>query len=329
MRGCVILAFCLCAGCGAAVQPAAPEVSTSTQTTGATSTSSAFTVDLPVRAGETATAAYGIWPFGVHGSSHALDGHPGFDVEFAPGASVRAAADGVIQNLNADTNTVGRWSIRISHSAGGRTYATDYTNVDTLASGIVAGASVQRGQALGLAGVQSQMIGTSLVTFAMTHFQVNDFLVSNGLTNPNAVSPESLLSDSGRALFATLWTSAAYAAELTEPLASNDRNTTFPLTKAWVLITGAGPDIIEFTRVNPTTTDHAYAMRTSSGSTTETGTVGVTSHAGQSTIDFTSSTGAVRRGVYDIVDRALRLNLADAGVPRPLSLAGAAVYSLR
>lgn len=47
------------------------------------------TIELPIAPGDAANVAYGIWPFGVHGSSHAVDGHPGFDVEYRVGASVR------------------------------------------------------------------------------------------------------------------------------------------------------------------------------------------------------------------------------------------------
>jgi hypothetical protein len=67
------------------------------------------TIELPIAPGDAANVAYGIWPFGVHGSSHAVDGHPGFDVEYRVGASVRAAADGTLQNLSVDPNAAGRY----------------------------------------------------------------------------------------------------------------------------------------------------------------------------------------------------------------------------
>src|SRR5262245_42673380 len=60
-------------------------------------------VDLPIAAADTAFNAYGVWPFGVHGSSHAADGHPGWDIEFKAGAFARAVASGVVQALVVDT----------------------------------------------------------------------------------------------------------------------------------------------------------------------------------------------------------------------------------
>lgn len=58
----------------------------------------AFALDMPIAPGDQGDSAYSIWPFGVHGGGHATDGHPGWDVEFRPGAQVLAAADGTVQN---------------------------------------------------------------------------------------------------------------------------------------------------------------------------------------------------------------------------------------
>jgi hypothetical protein len=42
-----------------------------------------FVIDLPIAAGDGATLAYGIRPYGVHGGGHAVDGHGGFDMRVA------------------------------------------------------------------------------------------------------------------------------------------------------------------------------------------------------------------------------------------------------
>src|SRR5438045_5315899 len=46
--------------------------------------SESLLLDLPIAPGDSVSIGYGIWPYGVHGSAHALDGHPGFDFEYRP-----------------------------------------------------------------------------------------------------------------------------------------------------------------------------------------------------------------------------------------------------
>jgi len=290
----------------------------------------AATIDLPIAAGDAANLAYGIWPFGVHGSSHAIDGHPGIDVEYRVGASVRAAADGVIQNASVDPNAADRHNLRIQHVLAGVTYATDYTNVSSLAPGIAQGAIVARGQPLGLAGVQTLAIGVSQVTFAMTHFQLNDFRVNDGLTNPNAISPELLLSTSGRALFDTLWPKAAYVQELTEPFATNPRGVTFPLVRSWTTIGDATIARIDVHRASATASYQSYEIRSASGDLVESGVLTTVPHSGQSTVDLVPvGGGPARLGVFDIVGTTMGLALGAPGAARPTSLVGAKTYVTR
>ena len=122
------LALAACSG-----SPAAPTSPGASPAPATSPPSSRFEVDLPVAAGDTGSSVYGIWPFGVHGGSHAHDGHPGWDVEFRPGALVRAAADGTVLHAAPDSQSRGRFTIRINHSDN--RYATDYTNVSDLMPG--------------------------------------------------------------------------------------------------------------------------------------------------------------------------------------------------
>lgn len=283
---------------------------------------------MPVSAGEIAANAYGIWPFGVHGSSHAADGHPGFDVEFRPGSQVLAAADGTVLNVVADSQSAGRVTIRLDHAIGSQHYATDYTNVSNLAANISAGATVRRGQPLGTAGTQTQFIGTTQVTWAMTHFQVNDFSRNEGLTNPNAVSPEVFLSASGRGVFEAMWRTAAYQTEVCEPFATNSRLQVFPLSRTWTQQSGSLAARIDVRCVSETSADYEYTFRAADGSAMESGTMRVDATVKPlPAVDVRPSSGAARLGVYDIVSGTMQINLGAPGAARPSSVGGAAVFT--
>jgi hypothetical protein len=278
-----------------------------------------------VAAGDTASNAYGIWPFGVHGSSHAADGHPGFDVEFRPGALVRAAADGTILNVVADSQSAGRVTIRIDHAAGSGRYATDYTNVANVL--VSAGATVTRGQPIGTAGTQTQFIGSTQVTWAMTHFQVNDFSRSEGLTNPNAVSPEAFLTAGGRGVFDAMWRTAAYNTEICEPFPTNSRLQVFPLSRTWTLRSGGLPARLDIRCVAENSVDYEYTMRGADGAVVESGVWRVDTSTRPQRVDVRPASGTARLGVYDIVSDTLELNLGTPGGSRPSSLSGASTYA--
>ena len=329
-----IVAVVTVVGCSGS--PSGPTAPTSSSITpqasqpSLTSGAATFSVDMPVAPGDVATNAYGIWPFGVHGSTHALDGHPGFDVELRPGAKVLAAADGTIQNINADSNSAGRYTIRIDHAAGAGRYATDYTNVSALGPNITAGVAVSRGQPIGTAGTQTQFIGTSQVTWAMTHFQVNDFSRNEGLTNPNAVSPEAFLSAAGRGVFNRIWRAAAYRTEWCEPFATNSRLAGFPLSRTWSLSSGSLPARIDVRCASDGAADYEYTFRAADGSEIEAGTIQVNASAKPwPTIETRPASGPGRLGVYDIVSGMMELNLGAPGGARPSSPEGASVYTTR
>ncbi|HLG59343.1 MAG TPA: M23 family metallopeptidase [Vicinamibacterales bacterium] len=326
---CLVCCALLSACGGDAVAPStpssvpSPSVSISTATT--------FSIDLPIAPGDQANGAYGLWPFGVHGGGHALDGHPGWDVEYRPGANVLAAAEGSVLNAMPEPGGSGRFTVRINHSVGGRVaYATDYTNLSSLAPGVVAGAAMSRGQVIGQAGVQSQTIGTTPVTWAMTHFQMNDFNRHEGLTNPNAVSPEPFLSAGGRSLFESMWRAAAYQTEWCEPFFTNSRAAGFPLARSWTLQSGTLGATLDVRCPSAASPQYEYELLATDRSTIEAGTF-VLDPAKRplSTVDFRPATGAARLGVWEVVSETLQLSLGAPGGPRPASLAGAATYTTR
>ena len=289
-----------------------------------------FSVDLPIAPGDSANGAYGLWPFGVHGGGHAIDGHPGWDVEYRPGANVLVAADGSVQNAQPEASG-GHFTVRINHNVGERTaYATDYTNLGSLAAGISPGAQVTRGQVLGSAGVQTLTIGTTTVTFGMTHFQMNDFSKNEGLTNPNAVSAKPFLSTAGRTLFDSIWRSAAYQTEWCEPFVTNSRGATFPVTRTWTLQSGPLAPILEVQCVSTMSNQYTYALLALDRSTIESGIlVADAAKKPLATVDFFPSSGAARLGVWEVLSDVLQLSLGEPGAARPSSLAGAAIYTTR
>lgn len=279
--------------------------------------------------GDAANDFGGINPFGVHLADHGVDGHPGWDFHYRIGAMVRAAADGVIQTVTVpEPQRPTRYVVQLMHEAGGRTYRTVYFGIESPPAEITVGATVRRGAALGPAAVLSQVIGTALQTYAMIHFQVDDFSYSGGLTNRNAVNPGLFLSTSASAFFATLWNDASYSGEPTEPFPSNPRDVTFPMTRRWTRQRGDLADVIELTRPAGTTNDYNYRLLDNTGGVIETGTARSSPAVRPfPTIDLSPASGATRLGVYDIVSNTMRLVVAPAGAPRPTGFTNETVYT--
>ena len=298
--------------------PAAPVVSLPTAVPGVLS------IALPIADGDSATTAFGIAPFGYHGADHALDGHPGWDIEYRPGASVRAAAAGTVQSVLPDST--GRSVVQIEHVIGTHHYRTVYTNLQTVASDVAPSLAVESGQVLGIAGSVTTTAGTATVTYAMTHFQLDDFEFYRDVPNPNAVSPEPFLNAAGAALFARIWSNAAFVHELVEPFVSNPRALTFPASRTWMKASGDAPAGVRFSRASARAADYTYAVLAESGVAIETGTVTLNVAARPyPTIDLVSAT-STRRGIYDIVSNEMRLAVGEPGAARPTSISAASVY---
>ena len=283
-----------------------------------------LSIAMPIDGADIATNAFGLLPFGYHGAGHASPGHSGWDIEYRSGAQVRAAADGVVQAIEPDTIAPGRSRVAIEHALGAHIYRTVYANLSSVREEIVLDAKVVRGQPIGVAGTLTTTIGDTTLTYAMSHFQVDDFETHREGLDPKAVTPEPFLNADGRAIFDRIWPRSAFAEELTEPFISMSRDQRIPLTRTWRLESGDGPAGLSFTRT--TNAGHQYLLLTQSGTAIESGAVILRVLARPfATIDLVTPTGP-RLGIYDIVGDQMRLSLGSPGAPRPTDLGAASVY---
>ncbi len=162
------------------------------------------------------------------------------------------------------------------------------------------------------------------VTYAAIHFQFDDFSSTSGLTNVNAVSPETHLLLEARALFAAMWAKAGYSQELCEPFVTNSRASVYPLTRRWASGAGASVRLLDVTCQISATNPHQFMLDAledkSSGALLVNPLAG-----GLGEIDF-NRTGTVQRGLYRVVNDTLWLQMAAVGAARPGSLSAPAVY---
>ena len=280
---------------------------------------------MPIEAGDMAASAFGLTPFGYHGAEHASEGHPGWDIEYRIGAPVRAAAAGTVDSVIIDPAT-GRTTVQLEHVVGTHFYRTVYTNLSSVTTEVVEDAPVRAGQALGIAGTLSATAGTTPLTYAMSHFQLDDLEFHREGPDPKAVSPEPFLSVDAKGVFDRMWPTAVFPHEFVEPYATNPRNLSFPASRRWTKAGGDGPAGIRFTRRAANSVEYEYEILTESGTTIEAGTVtlSLTSRPFP-TIDLVSPIGR-RLGLYDIVSNEMRLLLGEPGEARPTSLTPASVY---
>jgi len=285
-----------------------------------------FTIQMPIRVADIGDH-FVLNSFGSHIGNHALDGHPGWDVEYRIGATVLAAAGGVVQSLFADPQE-GATTVQIQHSHGRQTFRTVYTNIREVDPAIVPGAPVAAGQPIGIPAARTQTIGNTTQTWAMTHFQLDDFTVNRGLSNTSAVSPEAHLNAAGRAVFDAMWPSAANSQEICEPFPSNSRNIEFPLTRTWTRQSGALAPRIDFTCIRVQADSYRYTLFDANGRTVESGGV-FPQRLGPpfSILELKPDNGATRRAVLKIVSETMMMDLGAPGAAAPSDLSNASTYS--
>ena len=282
-----------------------------------------FTIRMPIREADIGGSSMGLNSFGAHIGNHGIDGHPGWDVEYRIGASVYAAADGVVQSVSMTSD--GRSTVQIQHN---QRFRTNYVGLGELDPAMVAGAPVKAGQRIGLPGVNTQMVGTVTKTWAAIHFQLDDFTVNYGLSNGFAVSPEAHLDAAARRVFEELWSQAAYTQEMCEPFPSNPRSVEFPFTRTWTRQSGGLPVRIDFTCGGPLSTAYGYALFDASGAAVERGTLEPQSLGPEWTsFDLLPESGSQRRrGLMRIVSDTMQLDYSVTGGERPSGLGRASIF---
>ena len=267
-----------------------------------------FSINMPIAMGDGDLVTFGLWPYGVHGGGHP-EGHPGMDIEYAPGAKVRAAADGVVTYIGLNPNFPTQWDLLLKVRQG---VVAQYDHMDAIDPSITVGTTV----------VEGQILGDPSKPFPHT---VVHFGLRAGL---DAVSPSDFLNAAGQAVFDSLWVVARYAEELIEPLASNPVDVSFPLTASRSLVSGSLPARLEFTRDDATTYTTTYTLYDGTDAVIETGTVNFNPFKTISEIDLTptSPAGPKRLGVLDIQGDDMWIDWDTAS--RPTSLASASHYAL-
>ena len=322
----IVAAGCLVMGCNfdkmpTAATPIAAPLPPATAPPLPTTVPGVLSIAMPIDSVDAGNAAFGMMPFGYHGGGHTEDGHAGWDIEYRIGAPVRAAAAGTVIGIEPDLISLGRMAVVLEHVVGMHFYRTHYTNLAAVAGTIAIDALVAAGQTIGTAGTIAATVGDTPVTYAMTHFQLDDLEFHREIANPKAVSPEPFLGAAGKTLFDRLWTTAIYLQELVEPFASNPRE--IPVTsRTWTRAGGDGPAGVRFMRRGNA---YTYELLAESGTVVEVGDVVLRLTARPAAIDLISPT-ATRLGLYDIVSNEMRLAVPSPGEARPVDLSAATIY---
>lgn len=290
----------------------------------------AFELELPNSIEDISNKITGVAPFGYHVAEHRYDGHPGIDFFYIPGTTITAAIGGTLQVFS-DSYDPAKKTVQINFSEKSKNYRIVYTNFSALEPGIESGAKVTTGQVLGTAGSQTQIQdGGVPVTYAMTHFQVDDFSISYGLTNKTAVTPEHYFSATAKTALDQIWAISFYHQMVCEPFLTNPRgllaNPT--LIRSWTKNSGVHAERVDFVCDYVQNGIYRYILYNTEGNVIETGTATVKAkNSSIPTIDLTPVSGAVRKGVISVKDNKMLLAYSVPAGNQPDDLAGASEYS--
>lgn len=299
-----------------------------------------FAIGMPIVESEIGSAHFRMLPFGVHqftsptaSGNHVYDGHPGWDIEYAAGGSVRAAAAGTVQSV---TQQGSEWTVQVQHQQAPVFRRTIYNGLSAVAAGIAAGSAVIRGQVLGAPHATTQVILGTPVTSWTFHFQLDDYGAPATVTGANdqAVDPFPYLDGSGRAVFGRVWQQATWREEIVEPYPGQPRILNpFPIVRTWALKTGTHAARIEFRHPDPALAPTpGYAIFDDNGVQTESGAVQLWATPGYVTLDLQPAlpsgqpSGPPRLARYDITGGALRIDYGAPGSARPADLRAASTY---
>ncbi|MDE0916508.1 MAG: peptidoglycan DD-metalloendopeptidase family protein, partial [Planctomycetota bacterium] len=267
-----------------------------------------FSINMPIAVGDGDLVTFGVWPYGAHGGGHP-EGHPGMDIEYALGAKVRAAADGIVTYIGPNSNFPTQWDLLLEVRMG---VVAQYDHMGAIDPSITVGTIVVEGQVLG--------DPSTPFPHSVVHFGVRAGL--------DTVCPVDFLTPAGQATFDSLWVTARYAEELIEPLACNPVDVSFPLTASRTLVSGSLPARVEFTRDDATTYTTTYALYDGTDAVIETGTANYNPFKTISEINLNpvSPAGPTRLGVLDIQGDDMWIDWDTTS--RPTSLASASHYAL-
>jgi hypothetical protein len=289
-------------------------------------------LELPIALIDAGYQAFGIAPYGYHVAEHRYDGHPGLDIEFIPGRKVRAAHGGIL-TFTTDSHDPSLKSVTIAFQEKGVNYQLFYSNIAGFEPGIDDGVTVVAGQVFGTPGTVIRNNGNAgSYTYAMTHFQLADNRLDNGLSNPTALSPEQFFTASASQDLQEIWRNAQYHQMICEPYLSNSRGMLpYPtITRLWTPVSESAYFIeftCDFSQGSPELAYH-YKLTSTDGMVIETGLAMVTAMtAGNSSIDLIPEGGNPRLGLVYIKDGHMRLAFSEPGGFRPEDLVNALEYT--
>lgn len=293
----------------------------------------ALELELPLDPADAGSNFLRVAGFGYHVAEHRFDGHPGLDFEYKLGAKVRAAHAGRLTFFS-DAHDSSKTTVQIEFSADGKNWRNVYTNLSALEPGLVKGSQVSTGQAIGTAGSVNFRSGNTTLSYAMTHFQLDDLsgALNYGLSNQTALSPVPYFSAQARAAFATLVDRVTYQQQLCEPFMSTPRGLlAYPsLSRTWRLSQGGHSARIDFTCNHASgQSSYDYALFGADDTLLERGSVSADTAASDlPKITFTLSTGGTRLGVYQVNANTgtLSLDYSAPGGSRPANFNSASRY---